>query len=575
MLFNFLRVLVLLISVCLSLAMIVYSLLKGKKNKVLGSYVWTQLLVFIWLTAQLLRLAADRRPIEYLFINYEYLGICFIGVSWLFFCLRYTGQKIMEHRIFKLLILIPPIVSYLAVLTNPYHHLFFPAQDFAVTKGILFYVHAVFVYLYCFYGTLSLFKHSAKQLGYRKMQSLLLTIAVILPFIANYALISGFFDPGFDTTPITFVLSMFFFALAVFKYKLLNIMPIAHRKIVENMTEAIIIADLSGEIIEFNQSFAGLFPRIVGQTHIDQFFDQIPINPEKSVNLNNITDVIKKNEPFNVSGELHLDEPVAKSLIIHIQPLFSGKEIVGKFISLNDITEIRQLLDALHEKNQELLAKNQQLMEYSAQIEELAVTKERNRFARDVHDTLGQTMTVLVALLEVSKINCRQNPDMVEAKLTEAIRIAGEGLKEVRRSVTGLSPEKVIAASFRHALESLIDDYRSSGIEIELTMDGFETFHQLNTCNSIYRICQEALTNSLRHGHATRISIILRFTGNVIQLYIFDNGSGCSDIKKGYGLNGMEQRVVDLGGRLVYGSDGESGFNIRVEIPTGDDEIKW
>jgi signal transduction histidine kinase len=85
--------------------------------------------------------------------------------------------------------------------------------------------------------------------------------------------------------------------------------------------------------------------------------------------------------------------------------------------------------------------------------------------------------------------------------------------------------------------------------------------------NTIYRICQEALTNSLRHGKATNVSIILRLSDDMISLYIIDDGVGCKNIKKSIGLSNMENRVMELGGKISFGSDGEKGFNINVDFP--------
>jgi signal transduction histidine kinase len=85
--------------------------------------------------------------------------------------------------------------------------------------------------------------------------------------------------------------------------------------------------------------------------------------------------------------------------------------------------------------------------------------------------------------------------------------------------------------------------------------------------DALYRLCQEAITNSTRHGKAKNTNIILKFSEDKIRLFIFDDGCGCQNIKKGFGLSGMEQRIHNIHGSIVYGSDGESGFNIRVELP--------
>jgi signal transduction histidine kinase len=89
-----------------------------------------------------------------------------------------------------------------------------------------------------------------------------------------------------------------------------------------------------------------------------------------------------------------------------------------------------------------------------------------------------------------------------------------------------------------------------------------------NPCTeALYRVCQEAITNSIRHGKATRVVIVLRFNPDCLCLSIVDNGKGCGSIIKGLGLTGMEERVKRLNGTISYGPNGDEGFNISAEIP--------
>jgi signal transduction histidine kinase len=119
----------------------------------------------------------------------------------------------------------------------------------------------------------------------------------------------------------------------------------------------------------------------------------------------------------------------------------------------------------------------------------------------------------------------------------------------------------------------MIDDFKPSGMDIDFTYEGFSSFVSANYSKVIFRVCQEALTNSLRHGKAKHVNIILKLNDNKIKIFIFDDGCGSPNIKKGFGLSGMEQRVKDLDGNIVFGSDGESGFNIRLEIPIKNQEV--
>ncbi|HEX3046257.1 MAG TPA: protein kinase [Bacillota bacterium] len=237
---------------------------------------------------------------------------------------------------------------------------------------------------------------------------------------------------------------------------------------------------------------------------------------------------------------------------------------------VNERTE--QLASAnreLQRKNAELSSANERLKEHAATVAELATIKERNRLAMDVHDTIGHTMTLLLKLLEVSKIVCRKDPAKTEAELGNAINITREGLKEVRCSVSGLMAERLETNNLPAALERLIAGFASSGVAIDLMIEGDVHLPDITYSDVIYRTCQEALTNALRHGKAKTVAVILKFKEDLIRLYIIDDGCGCKEVKKGVGLSGMEKRIKGLNGNFQFSSDGESGFIIQVEIPVG------
>jgi signal transduction histidine kinase/tRNA A-37 threonylcarbamoyl transferase component Bud32 len=237
-------------------------------------------------------------------------------------------------------------------------------------------------------------------------------------------------------------------------------------------------------------------------------------------------------------------------------------------------TELKSKNNELMVKNEELANLNRQLKEHAATIEELAIFKERNRVAREVHDTLGHTLTLLIMLIKVSRIKFEEDPNESKDKLSQAVEIAQEGLEELRRSIMGLMPENAGNNNIIHSLETLIAGAQKSGLEVDFSVNGEEFYYKnmsirssfpFNDC--IYKTCQEAITNSLRHGNATKIGIILRFTAEKLVIFIIDNGKGCQNIQKGFGLKGMEGRVQSLNGQIIYGSDGEKGFNIHMEIP--------
>ena len=219
--------------------------------------------------------------------------------------------------------------------------------------------------------------------------------------------------------------------------------------------------------------------------------------------------------------------------------------------------------------NKKLESANDKVMEYAVTVEEIAILQERNRLARDVHDTLGQTLSILLTLLQVSVLSCKGKCTEVEKNLNNAINITREGLNEVRRSITELVSGKWAKRDLFDSLEKMISDFECTGINIELSVNKFEKNIEDAYKEVIFRICQEALTNSVKHGKATEASIIIKFNNNTIRLFIFDNGLGCKDkvTFNGMGLLGMKSRVKKLNGSIKFGSEIGYGFNINVELP--------
>ncbi len=566
------------ISVVLSLSMIVFFLIKGKKTSLLYSYLWCQALIFIWSTGQILVLfSSNDLRMKWVFILIEYAAVIFIGLSWLMFCLLYTYNRFLTKRKLVFMLFLPPTAIYIFLLTNNFHHLFFSNFSYRVSFGPLFWLHALLAYIYLIFGTVILVKYSMSHMGNARKQAILLISAAFIPLIANILyLISNTFVPDListdvDITPLSFTFSLLFFGIAVFRYRFLNIVPIAFRKIVHNLNESIIVVDSLNKIDNFNRSFSITFPgseQIKIYDNVNKFLKNLKDNILPTAETEKLINSIKYETESNVSGELILLNPEKRCFHVNIQPLFgSSKEFLGRIVLFNDISEYKNLLDEVNEKNIELSALNDQLSEYASTVEELAVIKERNRFARDVHDTLGHTMTLLISLLEVSSIMCKKDADKTSEKLDEALKAARDGLKELRRSIKGLGPETLQSSDIIRSVEKMVEDFKPSGMEIDFTYEGIENIKNPECNKVIFRVCQEALTNSLRHGKATHVSIVLRFTNDRIKLFIIDNGHGCTSFKKGFGLSGMEQRVKDCGGNIVFGSDGESGFNIRLEIP--------
>lgn len=216
--------------------------------------------------------------------------------------------------------------------------------------------------------------------------------------------------------------------------------------------------------------------------------------------------------------------------------------------------------------NDELRTLNHQLEEMADVREKMGETRERNRLAREIHDTLGHTLTGLSTGIDAVKTLLQRDPDMAIKQLDILSATAREGLKDVRRSVRKLRPDALENHTLKGALETMIEEFmRSSGVKVSYVCHLDSLDFQPDEEDTIYRIVQECMTNSVRHGHASRIYISFGKDQDSLILIIEDDGKGCVDIQEGFGLHHMKERIALLNGNVrFYGRD---GFEVLVELP--------
>ncbi|HET8844500.1 MAG TPA: sensor histidine kinase, partial [Ktedonobacteraceae bacterium] len=219
-----------------------------------------------------------------------------------------------------------------------------------------------------------------------------------------------------------------------------------------------------------------------------------------------------------------------------------------------------------------LAAAHTQLQQYSVQVEELSIIRERNRIAREIHDTLGHALTLLTVQLETAtQLEVRGDPRLHE-ELLEARQVAKACLTEVRHSVEALRPDQVSADSLQEQLRRLVAEFEATCRETRITLDLEEATHPLDTEQSLalYRCAQEALTNVRKHARATKVLLRLSTSEEQVELTVLDNGrGGLSDQEQrpGFGLLGMGERVALLDGTLRAGLQAGRGWRIEVMLP--------
>jgi signal transduction histidine kinase len=223
----------------------------------------------------------------------------------------------------------------------------------------------------------------------------------------------------------------------------------------------------------------------------------------------------------------------------------------------------------IQEANLDTLAElNLNLQGYARTVDEESSERERNRISREIHDISGYIFTNLIALMDAAGSMPRDDHAGLTDALITARKTAQEGLRETRIALRRLRTEQLRESNVPRAIFKIVSIFRKiTGLEVMLSLGNLPNSlgHELSL--ALYRTVQEALTNAVRHGKASRVRVIFWVEGEQLRLTITDNGKGAFEVVKGIGLTGMEERLGALGGSVRVGQAPEGGFSLAVEVP--------
>ncbi|MGC1392805.1 MAG: sensor histidine kinase [Coleofasciculaceae cyanobacterium] len=230
------------------------------------------------------------------------------------------------------------------------------------------------------------------------------------------------------------------------------------------------------------------------------------------------------------------------------------------------------LMNALlteRQSREKLAAAHAQLRQYALRIESQATLQERNRIARDIHDSLGHSLTALNVQLETAVKLWSTDPKKAATFMVQAKRLGSTALQDVRHSVSAMRADPLQGKSLEEAIASLALEFqRSTNISPICNIYlGRPLPPELN--NVVYRIVQEALTNITKYAEATEVIIRLQALPTQLILLIQDDGKGF-DIKQnttGFGLQGMRERTLAQAGQFELNSMPKSGCIISAKFP--------
>ena len=236
--------------------------------------------------------------------------------------------------------------------------------------------------------------------------------------------------------------------------------------------------------------------------------------------------------------------------------------IVGFFINVI-ISWLRRQSDALSEANS-------RLTRYAETLEDLAVTRERNRIAQELHDTLSHTLSGLSVQLETMKAYWEIDRNECRKMLDKSLSVTRAGLEETRRAVMALRAKPLEELGLEKAIREMAKEATThSNMKLDISVSSMPALPpSLEQC--IYRIAQESITNVLRHAHASNLKVRLEKRNGNVLMAIEDDGIGFEEQadsdNQHFGLTGMKERAELVNGHLKITSHPGLGTMVELEV---------
>lgn len=504
-----------------------------------------------WAFSYALQNAGADLPSQLFWARLKYVGIVVTPAAWLCLTLQYTGRSHWVTRRNLALLAVHPLVTWVLVWTNHGNGPFWmetsldTSAGFAVLVGrfgSLFWFHTAYAYLLLLAGTILLIQALMRSPVLYRGQARSLLIAVVVPWAANALNLAGFQPfPHLDPTPFALGVTVFSLGWGLFRFGLLDLVPVARDAVIEGMGDGVIVLDAGARLVDLNPAAE----RIIG-TRAEEALGRpasavVPGWPGLPRDTGGASLEIRLGE----GDTLHE---------VRTSPVYERPDRVsGWLILLHDVTERKRAEEALRARN--------------------VLLSERHRLTQEIHDQLSQIMTGLILQLDAARETLAGRPEACRPYLERAAELARRGIEEARRTLRGLRAPALEAGDLADALlrntRALIE---GTPISVEVANRGQPFPLPAELEKELFRIGQEAVTNALRHGKARRVRIALVYEHTGVRFSIHDDGLGFEPLDDasaagGLGLSGIWRRVSDQHGTFNVQSRPGEGTTVEVFIP--------
>lgn len=548
-----------------------------RKQQEVKFLILLQFLVVIWAITYAFEFATNDLNTKILWSQLSYLGIAFTPVFYFFFAVSFSQKSNFVTRKNVLLSMILPLITLVLVFTNQQHHLVWSEVTLDPVANIAHYEHGPwfwffwgYVLLMIFSGLTTLLLSIYKFTAYYQSQIATLLISTLIPVVANMMYVTGINPyPGFDWTPVSFVLSGLVISVGIVRFKMFDLVPFARNELFDNMDDGVIVVNSEGFVEDCNFSVCHIFgftkKTIIRQSFsvlFSEYPDLIAVMNQKKVEYIQMEIVPKQNNRF---------------FQVSISPIYyKSRKFSGNLFLFHDVTALKNTENELKETNSQLIDEIQIREKLIEDLDAFAHT-----VAHDLKNSLGSIVSSSDLMEEIIRSNdtklLNELATLIKSSASKSLQITQELL-----ILATVSHQEIIKKELdmnvilSEVQKQLHDSIQKSGAVITSTQiwpaaAGYAPW--------VEEVWMNYLTNAIKYGgKPPEINIGAEKQNNgMVRFWIKDNGNGIPKeeqtriFKKyirlspasaeGYGLGlSIVKRIIEkLDGKVGLESAGKPG----------------